>query len=73
MAESPSDGGHRWVVTMPIAVVNGRSWAINPAYSVLQQFVEENTYLGMTPLMYAITGSLVVGVIMPTANVTKVP
>nr|CEG05499.1 unnamed protein product [Fusarium clavum]CEG05951.1 unnamed protein product [Fusarium clavum] len=64
-SEKAPDGGYGWVVTISVAIVNGHSWGINAAYSVfLAHFVKENTFPGTTPLMYAIAGSLSVGVTM---------
>ncbi|KAK2133194.1 major facilitator superfamily domain-containing protein [Fusarium oxysporum II5] len=64
-SEKAPDGGYGWIVTTSVAIVNGHSWGINAAYSVfLAHFVEENTFPGTTPLMYAIAGSLSVGVMM---------
>ncbi|KAH7253580.1 major facilitator superfamily domain-containing protein [Fusarium redolens] len=64
-SEKAPDGGYGWIVTTSVAIVNGHSWGINAAYSVfLAHFVQENTFPGTTPLMYAIAGSLSVGVMM---------
>ncbi|KAI1035707.1 hypothetical protein LB504_005704 [Fusarium proliferatum] len=64
-SEKAPDGGYGWIVTTSVAIVNGHSWGINAAYSVfLAHFVEENTFPGTTPLIYAIAGSLSVGVMM---------
>jgi MFS family permease len=63
--EKPPDGGYGWVVTASVAIVNGHSWGINAAYSVfLAHFVKEDTFPGTQPLVYAMAGSLGVGVMM---------
>jgi hypothetical protein len=63
--EKPPDGGYGWVVTASVAIVNGHSWGIDAAYSVfLAHFVKEDTFPGTQPLVYAMAGSLGVGVMM---------
>ncbi|KAM0084402.1 hypothetical protein ACKRZS_003394 [Fusarium odoratissimum] len=72
-SEKAPDGGYGWIVTTSVAIVNGHSWGINAAYSVfLAHFVEENTFPGTTPLMYAIAGSLSVGVMMLISPFTTI-
>lgn len=57
------DGGYGWVVTTCVAVINGHSWGISAAYSVfLAHYLRSGTYPGATPLMYAMIGSLSIGV-----------
>lgn len=57
------DGGYGWVVTTSVAVINGHSWGISAAYSVfLAHYLRSGTYPGVTPLMYAMIGSLSIGV-----------
>ncbi|KAF4434746.1 monocarboxylate transporter [Fusarium acutatum] len=64
-SEKAPDGGYGWIVTTSVAIVNGHAWGINAAYSVfLAHFVKENTFPGTTPLIYAVAGSLSVGVMM---------
>lgn len=65
ISEKAPDGGYGWVVTASVAIVNGHSWGINAAYSVfLAYFVKEDTFPGTQPLVYAMAGSLGVGVMM---------
>ncbi|WZH47308.1 major facilitator superfamily domain-containing protein [Fusarium acuminatum] len=65
ISEKSLDGGYGWVVTASVAIVNGHSWGINAAYSVfLAHFVKEDTFSGTQPLVYAMAGSLGVGVMM---------
>ncbi|KAJ0130647.1 Uncharacterized protein HZ326_26247 [Fusarium oxysporum f. sp. albedinis] len=72
-SEKAPDEGYGWIVTTSVAIVNGHSWGINAAYSVfLAHFVEENTFPGTTPLMYAIAGSLSVGVMMLISPFTTI-
>ncbi|KAF5540701.1 monocarboxylate transporter [Fusarium mexicanum] len=72
-SEKAPDGGYGWIVTTSVAIVNGHSWGINAAYSVfLAHFVKENTFPGTTPLMYAIAGSLSVGVMMLISPFTTI-
>jgi nitrate/nitrite transporter NarK len=64
-SEKALDGGYSWAVTTSVAIINGHSWGINVAYSVfLADFFKENTFPGTTTLIYAIAGSLSVGVMM---------
>lgn len=62
-SRSASDGGYGWVVTTSVAVINGHSWGISAAYSVfLAHYLRSGTYPGTTSLMYAMIGSLSIGV-----------
>lgn len=60
---SAQDGGYGWVVTTSVAIINGHSWGISAAYSVfLAHYLRSGTYPSTTPLMYAMIGSLSIGV-----------